>query len=245
MRIFCNGCSFAWGSELKDPEKSRYSTLLGQMFDAEVVNISERGTSLHRLLRSTYERCDPSKYDVAVLQFTFPQRSEYYIPGLSDTREGNFANVRPTSTFRNKASYNNGKECEGEECKDEQFQRIREQFIKYHQSYYEIAYTDEIAFTFEFMVFQALHDYFARYDVPVISLTTSWRSKLPFDLLIDHKDIPKAKRGHPNELGHKIIAKKIASLIKGGKGYPDAKKFHLHRLKQDHEKILKSTDYTD
>jgi len=50
---------------------------------------------------------------------------------------------------------------------------------------------------------------------------------------------------HPNELGHKIIAKKIESIIKLGKSYPDAKKIHLDRLKRDHEKILKPTDHTD
>ena len=236
MRIFCNGCSYTWGSELKDHKKSRYSTLLGQMFDAEVVNIARSGSSLQRLLRSTYERCDPSKYDVAILQFTLPTRTEYYVDGMGESRKDSFMRVLPQVTttavdfVRKKL-------------------KIADNHLEYQQSYYKTAYSVEMAQTFEFMVFQALQDYFARHNVPVVTMTLSNESVLPFDLKINTKDIPRAKHEHPNELGHRFIAKKLEPLIKerlrNGNNYVDVKKFHLDRLKRDHEKILKESDHTD
>lgn len=233
MRIFCNGCSWTTGAELKDPEKSRYSTLLGQMLGAEVTNISKTGTSLHRLLRSTYERCDPTKYDIAVLQFTFPTRTEYYNERMNLTRQGSFMKVVPYVTLATNMDHvrkdlNNWQE-----------------HLNYQKSYYKTAYTIEMSQTFEFMVFQALQDYFARYDIPLVTMTLNNESVLPFDLKLNTRDIPRASDEHPNELGHRIIAKKIETIIKLGKSYPDAKKPHLDRLKRDHEKVLKSTDHTD
>lgn len=234
MRIFCNGCSWAWGGELEVPEKSRYSTLLGQIFDAEVVNIAKPGSSLQRLLRSTYERCDPSKYDVAVLQFTFPTRTEYYVDGMGGSRQTSFMRVLPYVTTASDMDFirKNLKNADNH--------------LEYQKSYYKTAYSLEMAQTFEFMVFQALQDYFAKHNVRVVTMTLNNESVLPFDLKINTKDIPRAKDEHPNELGHRIIAKKIENVIKfGNRDYHDAKKSHLHRLKQDYEKILAEFDYTD
>lgn len=236
MRIFCNGCSWTWGSSLKDPDGTRYSAVIGRSLDAEVVNISRPGTSLHRLLRSTYERCDPTKYDLAVLQFTFPTRTEYYVDGMSKTRQGSFMKVLPYTTRATNLNHVH------KDINNEQ------EHLNYQKSYYKTAYTIEMCQTFEFMVFQALQDHFARYNIPVVTLTLNNESVLPFDLKVNTKDIPRASDDHPNELGHKIIAKKIESIIKqrlSNNSYVDAKKDHLNRLKQDHEKILKPTDYTD
>ena len=227
MRIFCNGCSWTWGGELKDREKSMYSTLLGKAFDAEIVNIAENGTSLHRLLRSTYEQCDPTKYDLAVLQFTFATRTEYYVPDMHEYREKRFLQCLPKPSWP-------------------KFLKNTENHSDYINSYYKTAYTVEMAHTFEFMVFQALQDHFARYDVPVVTMTLNNESVLPFDLRINTPDIPRAELGHPNEIGHKIIAKKLENIIKyDNRGYPDAKESHLHRLNRDHEKIFKPTSHTD
>ena len=241
MRIFCNGCSWTAGSELKDREKSRYSTLLGQMFDAEVVNIAKPGSSLQRLLRSTYERCDPTKYDIAVLQFTVPTRTEYYIDGIHPSRESSFVRVLP------KVTNISGITPKG------WLLEIPKEHINYMQSYYNTAYSEELSQTFEFIVFQALQDYFARHNVPVITMTLNNKSVLPFDLNLSTKEIPRVRaigeKGHPNELGHKIIAKKVQKIIKqrlcDGSDYVDAKKHHLDRLKRDHEKVFEQNHHTD
>ena len=235
MRIFCNGCSWTWGDELKNPEKSRYSTLLGQMFDAEVTNIALGGTSLHRLLRSTYEQCDPTKYDLAILQFTYPSRTEYYIDGKHKIREMSF--MRVLSYVTRVSSMPQWKIKNADD------------HIKYQQSYYSTAHSLEMFHTFEYMVFQALQDYFARHNVPVITMTLNNDSILPFDLKLDTGDVPRAERTHPNELGHRVIAKKLEPIIKQRLSnignYVDAKKFHLNRLKQDHEEIHKPNCHTD
>ena len=228
MRIFCNGCSWTWGSELRNREKSKYSTLLAESLNAKVVNIAKSGTSLHRLLRSTYEQCDPTKYDLAVLQFTLAARTEYYVPGMHEYRENRFLRCIPRSPYWPKLLRNT------------------EDHSDYINSYYKTAYTVEMAHTFEFMVFQALQDHFARHNVPVVTMTLNNESVLPFDLKINTSDIPRAEGGHPNELGHRIITKKIENVIKyGNRDYPDAKKIHLHRLNLDHEKILKPISHTD
>lgn len=41
--ILVQGCSFTWGQELKNAQKSRYSTLLGEMMDEQVFNIAHKG----------------------------------------------------------------------------------------------------------------------------------------------------------------------------------------------------------
>jgi len=153
--------------------------------------------------------------------------------GMDPTRQGSFMKVVPYATRATNMNHvrkdlNNWQE-----------------HLDYQKSYYKTGYTTEMCQTFEFMVFQALQDHFARYNVPVVTLTLNNDSVLPFDLKVNTRDIPRASDEHPNELGHRIIAKKIENIIKLGKSYPDAKKTHLDRLKRDHEKLLKPTDHTD
>jgi|TARA_Y100000033_G_scaffold46324_1_gene50670 hypothetical protein len=227
MKIFFNGCSWTYGKELEDRENSRFSSLLGKTFDAEVVNVSKPGSSNHRLLRSTYEYCDPSTYDVAVLQFTFPARTEYYSDDShTPSREGKFMKITPTclvnSRTKNSAAHQD-----------------------YRNRYYETAYSEELGHTTEYMVFQALQDYFFRYNVPVITLTLNRDSVLPYDLLLNTADVPRAEGGHPNEKGHQVIARKIESIIRNGNQVVDAKKAHLNRIKRTHERPINPIDQTD
>ena len=80
MKIYFDGCSFTYGSELKDRLKSRYSRLLCDHFDAEEYNIARGGGSNRRIARNLLEH-DLSQYDMVVLQMTKRQRTEYYSYG--------------------------------------------------------------------------------------------------------------------------------------------------------------------
>ena len=227
MKIFFNGCSWTYGHELEDGERSRFSSLLGKTFNAEVVNISKPGGSNHRLLRSTYEYCNPSTYDVAVLQFTLPARTEYYsVDRHNRSREGKFTTVMPNCSPNPKTN-NIAAHCD------------------YHTHYYETAYSEEMGHTTEYIVFQALQDHFFRYNVPVITLTLNADTVLPFDLYLDTADVPRAERGHPNEQGHEVIAGKIESIIRNGNQVVDAKEAHLNRIRSTYERPINPTNPTD
>ena len=67
MKIFVNGCSITWGAELeglghdsvhsesatKIREEKRYSTILGNKLNAEVVNIAQSGVSNDWIVEKT------------------------------------------------------------------------------------------------------------------------------------------------------------------------------------------------
>ena len=231
MKIFFNGCSWTYGQELEDREKSRFSSLLGKTFNAEVVNISKPGSSNHRLLRSTYEYCNPSLYDLAVLQFTFPARTEYYsVDSYSRSREGKFTKVIPSCIVAPTTKpniFNSAAHCD------------------YRNHNNETAYTEEMGHTTEYIVFQALQDYFFRHNVPVITLTLNANTVLPFDLYLDTADVPRARKGHPNELGHEVIAGKIESIIRNGNQVVDAKEAHLNRIRSTYARPINPTNPSD
>jgi|TARA_B100000035_G_C20851493_1_gene487613 hypothetical protein len=230
MKIFFNGCSWTDGQELgekPDMEKNRFSTVLGKTFDAEIVNIAKSGTSLHRLLRSTYEYCNPSLYDLAVLQFTFPARTEYYSDDSpAGSREGKFMRMGPNTVFNVKT-------------------KNRAAHGQYRDFFYGNVYSDEMGHTTEYIVFQALQDYFFRHNVPVITLTLNANTVLPFDLYLDTADVPRAEKGHPNKQGHEVIAGKIESIIRSGNQVVDAKEAHLNRIRSTYARPINPTNPTD
>ena len=51
MKLLFLGCSWTWGDELQNREKERYSSIIGQRLNADVVNLSTPGYSNHAIAR--------------------------------------------------------------------------------------------------------------------------------------------------------------------------------------------------
>jgi len=224
LKLYFSGCSWTYGQELEDRERSRFSTLVGEHFNAEVINNSKKGSSIQRMLRTTYELCNPKEVDAAILQFTMPARTECFVDGLHwKTRDSSFINLYPKCRPDNLSSY------------------LLPDYWEYIQSYYKTAYTEEYGLTQEYIVFQALQDYFARCHVPVVTMTLNSESPLPFDIFLRKENLPLAPRTHPTEEGHKIIAGKIQKILEQRLDkltYANAKESHLTRIRKLYENLF-------
>jgi len=72
--ILFDGCSYTYGDELENPEKERFSSLIG----GEHVNLGECGKSNDGITRTTIAYCEKNQVDIAVIQFTIYSRREIY-----------------------------------------------------------------------------------------------------------------------------------------------------------------------
>ena len=78
MKIYFDGCSWTCGEELENREEQRYSKLIANDLGAKQDNFSTSGASNDRMVRNLMVENDIEKYDLAIIQMTFPARTEYY-----------------------------------------------------------------------------------------------------------------------------------------------------------------------
>ena len=78
MKILFNGCSWAEGAELENPEEERYSRLVCNELGADEHNIAKGGGSNDRIIRTLTLNDKLSEYDLIVIQMTLPARTEYW-----------------------------------------------------------------------------------------------------------------------------------------------------------------------
>ena len=77
MKIYFDGCSWTKGLELNNPEEERYSKLVCDEVGAEETNFAMHGGSNDRIIRNLIVENNIEEYDYAVIQMTFPARTEY------------------------------------------------------------------------------------------------------------------------------------------------------------------------
>ena len=98
MKILFSGCSNTWGDELDDPEAQRYSRLVAKHFDAEDINVSDCGASVHMV--STFAMNYIKQYgmpDAVVIQWPPFYRSEFW-----RNRKRRLASLTPQDGICNK-----------------------------------------------------------------------------------------------------------------------------------------------
>lgn len=80
MKILTNGCSFTQGIYDNFYEQDAWPWVLGNMFDADIVNLAEGGGSNARIFRTTQEFLLDNSADLIVIGWTGPERTElpYY-----------------------------------------------------------------------------------------------------------------------------------------------------------------------
>ena len=70
MNIGFAGCSFTYGSELKDPENTRWSKLICNQLNANEFNFAKAGSSNEEIFKNTFEQSTNQKFDFFVVQIT-------------------------------------------------------------------------------------------------------------------------------------------------------------------------------
>jgi hypothetical protein len=83
MTVLANGCSFIYGSELKDTyggkhnSQTTYPALLSKKSSKEYICIANPGASNTAISRTTIAGCEEFKPEFVLVQWTFPSRYEF------------------------------------------------------------------------------------------------------------------------------------------------------------------------
>ena len=213
MKIYFDGCSFTWGAELQPYHKEqRYSRLICNQLGAEETNCSSSGGSNDRIVRNLLVENNIEEYDLAVIQMTFPVRTEYWdeLKGAIAERKG-WIKVNP--------KYNYARwllDLKKDNPFHSKIDKLGEKFTDHgdHWMYhYKYIHTDHYSNTKENIQSQTIRNHCKAHNVPVILLTINPWSKLNFDYTIKLNEKTRVG-GHPNTLGHEIIASDILSIWK-------------------------------
>jgi len=199
MHILFNGCSFTWGDELKNREQDRFSTLVSNHYHASHTNISHCGHSNDAITRTTMEWfAAGNTCDLAVIQWTVISRIEGY-----DINYKKYCCITTQTPYK-----------------------WREYYSKY--------YHDQLGVDALFKNYYLLEHFFIQRNIPyvfllhdcwsdtILNIHSVWKEfiikkELYFlrgneehtdNLLKDNKHI-NSNKGHPNELGHRVIADHI------------------------------------
>jgi len=191
MKIYFDGCSRTWGGELENREQERFSSLICKKLDAEEYNISRGGASNERIVRQLLVENDITDYDLAIIQMTFPSRTEYFY------QKWRGVSIQDTQLWK--------------PWKKKKKRFEHEDFWTY---YYDKIYCEYHGSIKERITYQIIKDHCKVNNVPLILMTNNnWDTDLKFDIEIEHTRYPKAHGGHENKEGHRILADDILSLL--------------------------------
>ena len=206
MRIYFDGCSWCWGSELKQPWMSRYSKLICDRLGAEQYNISRKGAANARMVRQLLvDHKNISEFDLVIIQLTDPQRQEYYDKDRRKFASKNFAHVAKLSQEQLRHTGFPKRHREMVRDHEDELLPIDKAWLDYYRHIYEEEYGD----AYEDMHATAIRSFCKANDVPLILATTKRKidSKLSYDIYCG--DVPRCAGGHPNEEGHAINAQQM------------------------------------
>jgi hypothetical protein len=208
MKIYFDGCSWTYGSELSSYKESRFSKLISDHFGAEEHNFSFPGASNDRILRNAIVENNIEGYDLAVIQLTFPSRTEYYNMKLKEWK-------RMTAYARYDGNWLFKDAIKNHLLNNSVFLRdLNKDDINFWVYYYTNITNDVFFDTKEKIIYESIKSFFAHKNVPLVLITIDSFTKLDFTLNLSKKYYPTAKDMHPNEEGHKMIAKDILNIVK-------------------------------
>jgi len=197
MKIYFDGCSWTKGAELIQPQKKRYSRLICDDLGAEETNLALSGGSNDRIIRNLLVENNIEEYNLAIIQMTFPVRTEYH--------DKNWIRVNPSNDYSNWLHGLHGDiKGLGENFSD------HNDFWKYWYMYI----TNKKFFDVKEKIhYETIKSYCATKGVPLIICSNNRWSKLKFDLVLTTDKNTRSKMGHPNIIGHQLIAKAMLDKI--------------------------------
>tara|TARA_B100001057_G_scaffold365594_1_gene368725 strand:- start:10 stop:690 length:681 start_codon:yes stop_codon:yes gene_type:complete len=222
MKIYFDGCSWTEGAELENQEEERFSKVLCNELGAEEYNFAVCGGSNYRIVRNLLVQNNIEDYDLAVIQMTFPTRTEYYdhqwtkgtrnrpwdqqpdnllLAGPSG--DANWVKVSPKTNYNKWLHGENG-----------DIRRLGEKFTN-HSDFWKYWYM-HVSHEKYFETQETIHYHTIRNSckIPLILVSINKWTNLPFDMqLEDGTRNMRHKKGHPNKDLHRIFADKMIDII--------------------------------
>ena len=204
MKIYFDGCSWTMGAELENPEKERFSKLLCNELGAEETNLAIGGGSNDRIVRNLLIEHNIEDYDLAIIQMTYPARTEYY-DVHSTHAQNNWVRVNPKHSYST-AMYE----------KIANFQLKEGKFTEkkaFWREYYTDITNQEFFDNKEKIHFQTIKNHCEVKKVPLMILTINqWTKTSAYQLNLPRKrDFTYHPYGHPTKETHRLIADDIAA----------------------------------
>tara|TARA_B100000131_G_scaffold18834_1_gene18659 strand:+ start:402 stop:1040 length:639 start_codon:yes stop_codon:yes gene_type:complete len=210
-KIYFDGCSWTFGGELKDPTAERFSRLICDELGAQEVNISRAGGSNDRIVRQLLVENNIEEYDLAIIQMTFPARTEWY-SGV----DGKDLWKKVNPKFNYETYIRNQGVHYPAIAKRKVEKTIREKF-ETHKDFWKYWYmnvANEVFFDVkENIHFQTIRDHCKARGVPLILSTINRWSKLDFDFVLNTKGLKVHQYGHPTKESHQKFAKMMLDKI--------------------------------
>tara|TARA_B100001250_G_C19509478_1_gene661025 strand:- start:116 stop:733 length:618 start_codon:yes stop_codon:yes gene_type:complete len=205
MKIYFDGDSWTHGGELdrERREELRYSRLVCEKLGAEETNLARGGASNPRIVRNLLINNDISQYDLAIIQMTYPERTEIFRERAKVWRTITIGDT-PLHSWSLNLSWEKKK-------KDLEKKGFNHGFwTQYYKEVYNQTYGD----TMEKIHFTTIKNHCAVNNVRLILLTNNnLFAKMKFDMGLEFPRYPKTAGGHPTAEGHKIIADDLLRLI--------------------------------
>ena len=224
MKIYFDGCSYTRGDELDNPEEERFSKIICDELGAEETNLALSGGSNDRIIRNLLVENNIEEYDYAVIQMTFPTRTEYWDskwrrinpsghkPLVKEHLAGNISEEVMCLFFEYIDASNTFALDSLRKLLRGSIDRFSTKF-SHHRDFWTYYYTKICNMNYfhvkEKIHYETIKSYCTSKDVPLILCSINEWSKLNFDYLMKFKKIHRAKGTHPNKIGHQIIAKTI------------------------------------
>ena len=193
-KIYFDGCSSTWGSELKNPNNSRFSKLVCDHFGADEYNIARRGCSDKRLVRNLLET-DLSPYDCVIVQFTCKNRTECWSEKMNTWVTFRNQIQRSIFNFRPKQR--------------EPMSKEEKEFVLYYWKHF---YSDKLGIMNELIYYNAIRNILKDKKHLIIGIA-GWGQTVQAPVDINFTEYTTASRGHPDENAHKVFAEKIIKSL--------------------------------
>ena len=233
MKIYFDGCSWTKAGHLKLEE--RFSRLVSDHFGAEECNYSKAGGSNDRIIRNLIVENNIEEYDLAVIQMTYPARTEYYtgVPrqkkvflsgwiGINPSYHFNhmiekFKNLVPrrpnfeTNTWKLGLEEDliNKRGVKNRVWNDPKNSEKFTQHQKFWSDYYRTVTTSEFFENKEKIQKLTIENYCQVKGVPLVMCTQNRWTKENYDLQMNPHG-----EGHTDAKGHRDIADNIISIAK-------------------------------
>ncbi len=224
MKIYFDGCSWTEAGNLENKYEERFSRLVSQEFGAEEYNFALSGGSNDRIIRNLMVDKNIEEYDLAVIQMTYPARTEYYggVPRHPKIFMSGWIRVNPSYNFGHMIWKMKKNILEEDVLNKRGIGRNRvwtdpknsddfDQHRKFWSDYYRTVTTNEFFENKEKIQKLTIENYCQVKKVPLVICTQNPETKENYDLLMSDKKInPSGKDAE----GHRIIANNIISIAK-------------------------------
>ena len=186
----------------------RWSKLLCNKLGAEEHNFAEGGGSNQRIWRNITTDNYDKTYDLAIIQLTFPSRTEWY-------NGEEFVSINSHIVRKSDGSYFIPKTDITTMTPEKRRRKNNGRTSTYWQMYYERIYDDVYGETIERSVYNSVKSIFKAKNTKLILLSCYKHTKLDYDIMITSNNYETVSEtdGHPNKNSQELIANDIYNLL--------------------------------